>query len=96
LKKTFVLGAWGNLIVTAILIIFKPFEDGAFVMAVFIVLMGLNMFFRRLNDQNVNPMIADIIDYHTYKTGKYMPGVVGAAFTLLRKLLVHLEVQLSA
>ncbi|WP_264191612.1 MFS transporter [Metabacillus litoralis] len=56
-------------------------------MIVFIVLMALNMLFRRLNDQNVNPMIADIIDYHTYKTGKFMPGTVGATFTFVEKMI---------
>ncbi|TXC90669.1 hypothetical protein FS935_12215 [Metabacillus litoralis] len=89
-KKTFVLGAWGSVVVTAILIIFRPFEDDPFVKIVFIVLLALNLLFRRLNDQNVNPMIADIIDYHTYKTGKFIPGTVGATFTFVEKMISSL------
>ncbi|WP_175639634.1 MFS transporter [Metabacillus schmidteae] len=86
-KKTFVLGAWGSVVVTTILIIFRPFANETSVMNVFIVLMALNLLFRRLNDQNVNPMIADIIDYHTYKTGRFMPGTVGATFTFVEKMI---------
>jgi Na+/melibiose symporter-like transporter len=86
-KKTFVIGAWGNLATAAGLLIFRPFGEGTFALAVFVGLMGGNLLFRRLNDQNVNPMIADIIDYHTYITGKFMPGTVGAAFTFVEKMI---------
>lgn len=85
LKKTFVLGAWINLIISGSLLIIQPFSEN--LISVFIVLMSLNMLCRRMTAQNVDPMIAEIIDYHTYKTGKFMPGTIGSLFAFVDKCL---------
>lgn len=45
------------------------------------------MLFRRFSAQNVDPMIAEIIDYHKLKTGKFMPGFIGATFSLVDKVI---------
>lgn len=84
-KKAYLIGAIANFICEAILIIFRPFGEGTVVL--FIALMAANMLFRRFSAQNTDPMIAEIIDYHLLKTGKFMPGKIGATFSLLDKVI---------
>lgn len=84
-KKASLIGAVANLTLEAILIIFRPFGENT--LLVFIVLMAANMLFRRFSAQNVDPMIAEIIDYHQLKTGKFMPGFIGATFSLVDKVI---------
>ena len=84
-KKASLIGAVANLTLEAILIIFRPFGEGT--IFVFIILMAANMLFRRFSAQNVDPMIAEIIDYHKLKTGKFMPGFIGATFSLVDKVI---------
>ena len=67
------------------MIIFRPFGEKT--IFVFIALMAANMLFRRFSAQNVDPMIAEIIDYHKMKTGKFMPGFIGATFSLVDKII---------
>lgn len=84
-KKASLIGAIANLILEGILIIFRPFGESTLV--VFVVLMAANMLFRRFSAQNVDPMIAEIIDYHKMKTGKFMPGFIGATFSFVDKVI---------
>lgn len=84
-KQAYLIGAVANFIFEAILIIFRPFGGNAVI--VFIVLMAANQLFRRFSAQNVDPMIADIIDYHKLKTGKFLPGFMGAIFSFLDKVI---------
>ena len=49
--------------------------------------MSLNALCRRLTAQNVDPMIADVVDYHTFKTGKFMPGMIASAFSFIDKVI---------
>lgn len=84
-KKAYVLGAWANVIIMAILLTVRPF--GGNVVPLFVFLMATNVLFRRLTAQNINPMIADIIDYHNYTTGKFLPGVIGSLFSFIEKLI---------
>ncbi|MGE8080178.1 MFS transporter [Peribacillus loiseleuriae] len=83
LKKAFVYGAWTNLIISGLLLLFRPFDF----VPVFILLMSLNMLCRRLTAQNVDPMIADIVDYHAHKTGKFIPGIIASSFSFIDKFI---------
>ena len=85
LKKTFILGAWVNLTITGLLLIIRPFSGN--LVPLFILLMSLNSVCRRMTSQNVDPMIAEIIDYHNYKTGKFIPGIIGALFSFVDKMI---------
>ena len=37
------------------------------------------------------PMVADCSDYETYRTGKYIPGIMGTLFSLVDKLVSSLS-----
>lgn len=40
------------------------------------------------------PMVADCTDYETYRSGKYVPGIMGTIFSLMDKLISSLQVVL--
>lgn len=40
------------------------------------------------------PMIADCTDYETYRSGKYVPGIMGTIFSLIDKLISSLQILL--
>lgn len=84
-KGAYLIGSIANFVCEAILIVFRPFGEGTVV--IFIALMAANMLFRRFSAQNTDPMIAEIIDYHQLKTGKFMPGKIGATFSLIDKVI---------
>ena len=39
---------------------------------------------------SLNPMLADVIDYEEYRSGKYLPGIIGALFNLADKIISSL------
>lgn len=84
-KNAFLMGSIANFLIALVLIVLRPFDTS--LTAVFVVLMALNLLFRRFSSQNTDPMIAEIIDYHKYKTGKFVPGLIGATFSFVDKLI---------
>ncbi|WP_087975097.1 MFS transporter [Oceanobacillus rekensis] len=56
----------------------------------FIILYTLAMGFGAIPSTLVNPMIADISDYETYKSGRYVPGMLGTLFSFIDKLVTSL------
>ena len=84
-KKAFLTGSIANFLIALVLIVLRPFD--ASLTVVFVILMALNLLFRRFSSQNTDPMIAEIIDYHKYKTGKFVPGLIGATFSFIDKLI---------
>ncbi len=42
-------------------------------------------------DQLTIPMVADCTDYETYRSGKYVPGIMGTVFSLVDKLISSLQ-----
>jgi Na+/melibiose symporter-like transporter len=85
LRNTFVLGAWINMAINGLILIIRPFSESS--IPFFIFLMSFNMLCRRMTSQTVDPMIAEIIDYHRFKTGKYMPGIIGSLFSFVDKFI---------
>ncbi|MDI6453244.1 MFS transporter [Peloplasma aerotolerans] len=50
-----------------------------------IVMFGLGYGAYNLGSEMVIPMIADCTDYETYRTGNYIPGMMGTLFSLIDK-----------
>ena len=42
-------------------------------------------------DQLTIPMVADCTDYETYRSGKYVPGIMGTVFSLVDKIISSLQ-----
>lgn len=56
----------------------------------FIVLYIIGNGIRTLSGGLVIPMIPDVTDYETYKTGRYAPGLMGTIFSFIDKLISSL------
>ncbi|MBR6788985.1 MAG: MFS transporter [Clostridia bacterium] len=57
----------------------------------FIILYGCGYGAFNCCDQMTIPMVADCTDYETYRSGKYVPGIMGTIFSLIDKLISSLQ-----
>ncbi|MRH43217.1 glucuronide permease [Aquibacillus halophilus] len=98
LKKSFVASTWLGMISFAVLIVFLFTIDPTTIslsnMGIatigFLILYTLGMGFGSLPSAIVIPMIADVSDYETYKSGRYIPGMMGTIFSFVDKLISSL------
>ena len=60
----------------------------------FIILYGCGYGAFNCCDQLTIPMVADCTDYETYRSGKYVPGIMGTIFSFVDKLISSLQVLL--
>ncbi|WP_044913898.1 MFS transporter [Butyrivibrio sp. WCE2006] len=56
----------------------------------FVVLMVLYTGFKQIAGSLVYPMTADCTDYEVYRSGKYVPGLIGTVFSFIDKLISSL------
>ena len=61
---------------------------------IFIILYGCGYGAFNCCDQLTIPMVADCTDYETYRSGKYVPGIMGTIFSFVDKLISSLQVLL--
>ena len=57
----------------------------------FIILYGCGYGAFNCCDQMTIPMVADCTDYETYRSGKYVPGIMGTIFSLIDKVISSLQ-----
>jgi Na+/melibiose symporter-like transporter len=98
LKRSFVMGTWAALILFTATIVYLLMIDAStisltnigFVTIVFLVIYSLGMGFQALTTNMVIPMIADVSDYETYNTGRYVPGMIATLFSFVDKFISSL------
>ncbi|MDQ0256708.1 Na+/melibiose symporter-like transporter [Evansella vedderi] len=98
LKRSFVMGTWAALITFGVVVAYLLMIDTqqislsnlGFITITFLVLYCLAMGFNALTGNMVIPMIADASDYETYKTGRYVPGMIATIFSFVDKLISSL------
>ncbi|MBM4761179.1 MFS transporter [Bacillus sp. B15-48] len=98
MKKAFLFSTWIALGAFATLIGMFLIIDGSTISMssigiatiLFIVLYTLAMGFGQVPSTLVNPMIADVSDYETSKSGRYVPGMIGTMFSFIDKLVTSL------
>ncbi|NCC07363.1 MAG: glucuronide permease [Clostridia bacterium] len=100
-KKAIVVGSWGAIIsaigLLALFIVGDPttldlsFANGltAFT-ALFLILFLANKGFYGMAGNIVIPMTADCADYEVYRSGKYVPGLMGTLFSFVDKMISSL------
>ena len=98
-RKGMIIGSVGGIITSLILACMWLFGDptsmvnseGGMAMSTFtvilIVLTIINNSFNNLSGNIVIPMTADCADYEVYRTGKYVPGMMGTLFSFVDKLI---------
>jgi Na+/melibiose symporter-like transporter len=87
-KTSFTHLSWGAFAWGFIAIGLVALAPSNFIMLVFVL--GINSFFMGGTDLNVIPMIGDAADYENYNTGKFIPGMIGTAFSFIDKLVSSL------
>jgi len=88
-KASFLVGTWLAIVAIAATIIIRPFGEGQFTL--FVILMGTIAMFNNLTNTTVGGMIADVVDYEHWQSGKFMPGMVSTGFSLVDKLMSSLS-----
>jgi len=98
MKTTLVRASWVGVISFGLLILFFLIIDPSVIsldnigMAtiIFIVLYSIGKGITRFTPSIVIPMVADVSDYETYKTGRYVPGMMGTIFSFIDKMISSL------
>lgn len=109
-RKAMLIGSWGGIIVNALLACLWLFGDatsmvsgsdadahvvfGFFTIA-HILLTIIAGGFQGISGNIVIPMTADCADYEVYRTGKYVPGLMGTLFSFVDKLISSLAPMLA-
>ncbi|MCQ6275638.1 MFS transporter [Bacillus sp. V3B] len=95
LKNALVKATWAGLISVSVLLVFFflvdpttiSLENVGLTTVIFLVIYSILMGIEKLTPAIVIPMIADVSDYETYKTGRYVPGMIGTIFSFIDKLM---------
>ncbi|WP_227937745.1 MFS transporter [Alkalihalobacillus deserti] len=98
MKRAFVMGTWAALLLFTVTIVYLLMIDTStisltnigLVTVVFLIVYSLGMGFQALTGNMVIPMIADVSDYETYKTGRYIPGMIATIFSFVDKFISSL------
>ncbi|MFC2947834.1 MFS transporter [Virgibacillus sediminis] len=98
MKSTLVKASWLGIISFGILVPFFLAIDPATVSLsnlgvttiLFLLLYSIGMGVATLTPSIVIPMIADVSDYETYKTGRFVPGMMGTIFSFIDKMVSSL------
>ena len=102
--KGFKLASWASIILLGLIILLFAFGDpsslslpgdGSFTgfnafTVVFFILMLLFTGTKNIASGLVYPMTADCTDYEVYRSGKYVPGLIGTIFSFIDKLISSL------
>lgn len=103
-KKALVGGSWGVIIFNVLIIALWKFSDYksfnlpgfagysglTFFTVAYIILSCLSKGAQSISGGIVIPMTADCADYETYRSGKYVPGLIGTIFSCVDKLISSL------
>ena len=100
-RKAMLFGSWGGIIANALMIALWMLGDPktmtsdaaagtinwGFFTIVYVVLMVVCSAFQGISGNIVIPMTADCADYEVYRTGKYVPGLMGTLFSFVDKII---------
>ena len=94
LKRTLVNFTWGSIFLKIPLILLFVFGVPTRIMqgfnletVVFIICYILGYATMQVTNSTIIPMIADCADYETYRTGRFVPGMMGTVFSFVDKLI---------
>jgi Na+/melibiose symporter-like transporter len=97
-KKALIVGTYGGIIGAVLLFLLLRFGDPTIVnfaplnlyTVAFVVLYVIMRGFGSLSSSIVIPMTADCADYEVYRSGRYVPGLMGTLFSFIDKLISSL------
>lgn len=93
LKRTLVKFTWASIIIKIPMVLLFVLGDPTKIMngmsfetILFVVCYILGYSTMQVTNSAVIPMIADCTDYETYRTGRFIPGMMGTVFSFIDKL----------
>ena len=98
-KEAFLFATYGGIIFSTLIFFLFLLGDpttlsfthwGSFTI-LFLIFMAFRGGFMSVNNSIVVPMIADVADSEVARSGKYLPGMIGALFTTVDKLILSLN-----
>ena len=110
-RKAMLIGSWGGIVMNSLLALLWIFGDpttmvtdpatGALNFASFFLLAHLGMSilqagFQGISGNIVIPMTADCADYEVYRSGKYLPGLMGTLFSFVDKIISSLAPMIAS
>ena len=84
LKKTFLVGTWGSMIMLVIMFVVRPDPAAP---AIFLGLFLVQKCLASMGNSGIIPMIADCTDYESYRSGRFVPGMMGTMFSFIDKII---------
>lgn len=84
LKKTFLVGTWGSMIMLVIMFAVRPNPEAP---AIFLGLYLVQKCLASMGNSGIIPMIADCTDYESYRSGRFVPGMMGTMFSFIDKII---------
>ena len=91
-KKAFLIGTWMSMAMLFGLLVIQPFDNisltamnGTTILLMALII--LQKSFSNVSGNMVIPMIADCADYEVYRSGKFIPGMMGTLFSFVDKLI---------
>ena len=97
-KRALIIGTWGGILSAVLLFVQLRFGDPTQISftslnlysVVFLLLYVIMVGFGGLSSSIVIPMTADCADYEVYRSGRYVPGLMGTLFSFIDKLISSL------
>ena len=103
-RKAMLISSWGGVVTCTLSILlwvfgnyrtlsfpgYEGFTNWNTFTLVFLVLTVVMKGFNMIGSNVLNPMLADVIDYEYYSSGKYCPGTIGSLFNLADKVISSL------
>ena len=100
-RKAMIIGSWGGIIMNSMMIALWLLGDPttmtsdpangtiawSFFTIAYLALTIITAGFQGISGNIVIPMTADCADYETYRSGKYVPGLMGTLFSFVDKLI---------
>ena len=98
-KEALLFSTYGGIIFTVLILLLFVFGDPMTLSFVnwsvftilFLVFLAFRGGFMSVNNSLLIPMVADCVDYEVAKTGRYLPGMIGAMFSLADKAVTSLN-----
>ncbi len=88
LKRNFITGTLGSMVMLVVLLVVKPSAEKPWI---WLTLLLVQNCVYCLSSSSVIPMLADCTDYGTYRSGRFVPGMIGTIFSFVDKLLSSLS-----
>lgn len=98
-KEALLLSTYGGIIFTVFIFLLFLFGNpstldfvswGIFTV-LFLIFLALRGGFMSVNNSILVPMVADCVDHETMRSGRYIPGMIGALFTFADKVVTSLN-----